>query len=282
MTEKRKSHFAKIGDEIKELERVETDRSLPVGKPIIARMDGRSFHTFTKDMPRPYHEPMSSAMMETTKWLVSNTNADVGYTQSDEITLVFLPSAVDSKNDAFFGLRVHKLTSVMAAMATSKFTVEVALRMPKKLEEYPVFDSRVFSVPDIKTAADAVLFRAMDCEKNAVSSAAHAAFGHKAILGKNTYDRMQMLKNEGYDWDNLPQFFKNGATYRRFPVMRMLTDKELERMPSEYRPDGPVLRTEVKECGLPPLSKVRNIVETLFYGAEPELRTPYRKENRNA
>lgn len=273
---RKKSFFTTIGDEIKELERVETDRVLPSGKPIIARMDGRSFHTFTKGMPRPYHAPMSSAMMETTKWIVANTNADVGYTQSDEITLVFLPSDERAKNDTFFGLRVHKLVSVMAAMATSKFMFEVAQRMPSKMEEYPAFDSRVFSVPDIKTAAHAVLFRAMDCEKNAVSSVAHAVFGHKAILGKNTFDRMTMLKDSGYDWDSMPQFFKNGATYRRFSVMRLLTENELARIPIDHHPEGPVLRTEIRECNLPPMSKVRNLIETLFYGAEPELRTPFR------
>lgn len=273
---RKKSFFATIGDEIKALERVETDRVLPSGKPIIARMDGRSFHTFTKGMPRPYNEPMSSAMMETTKWLVGNTNADVGYTQSDEITLVFLPAGERSKNDAFFGLRVHKLVSVLAALATSKFMFEVAQRMPDKMGEYPVFDSRVFVVPDIKRATYAVLFRALDCEKNAVSSAAHAVFGHKAILGKNTHERQKMLKEVGYDWDSLPQFFKNGATYTRVAIMRNLTDVELARIPEDHWPDGPVLRNEIKECDLPPLSKIRNLTETLFYGAEPELRNPIR------
>lgn len=34
------------------------------GLPLLARLDGRAFHTFTRDLRRPYEQGMSIAMIE--------------------------------------------------------------------------------------------------------------------------------------------------------------------------------------------------------------------------
>jgi len=86
-----------FGDRIKLFEGVETDQRFIPLLPIVIRLDGRSFSSYTSKMTRPFDERMVRAMVETTKALVKETNAVVGYTQSDEITLILYSDNFDSQ-----------------------------------------------------------------------------------------------------------------------------------------------------------------------------------------
>ena len=99
----------KFGDRMKMYENIEAQRAFMPGLPICVRIDGRAFHTFTRGMKRPYDEDMSNAMVETMKYLVEQTFACIGYTQSDEITLI-----LSDAKEPLFGGRISKLTSVFA------------------------------------------------------------------------------------------------------------------------------------------------------------------------
>ncbi len=48
----------------------------------------------TKGLARPFDIRISRAMVETAKFLVAETNAGIGYTQSDEISLVWMQDAL--------------------------------------------------------------------------------------------------------------------------------------------------------------------------------------------
>jgi len=89
--------------------------------PVIIRIDGKAFHTFTRGCVKPFDEKLSTAMTLTTTSLVQNTqNCVLGYTQSDEISLLL----VDYKNidtDPWFGNNVSKIESISASMATGYF-----------------------------------------------------------------------------------------------------------------------------------------------------------------
>lgn len=89
--------------------------------PVIIRIDGRAFHTFTRGFNRPFDEVLIKTMQETTKYLCENIQGCVlGYTQSDEITLVL----VDYKklnSSAWFDYEVQKMCSIAASMATIAF-----------------------------------------------------------------------------------------------------------------------------------------------------------------
>ena len=54
-------------------EGVESDRRFMSLLPVIARIDGRSFSSFTKGMERPYDERMSNLMVYCTKQLMENS-----------------------------------------------------------------------------------------------------------------------------------------------------------------------------------------------------------------
>jgi tRNA(His) 5'-end guanylyltransferase len=141
----------KLGDEMKDFEGVEAQRRFEKFKPIIARIDGRTFHTFTKGMQRPYDDDMSEAMINTTIKLVESTHATIGYTQSDEITLIW---ANQSENSAvFFDGRIQKMCSQLGALSTLYFNREVMnWDRPEYFEKMPTFDARVWQVPDLYVA----------------------------------------------------------------------------------------------------------------------------------
>jgi tRNA(His) 5'-end guanylyltransferase len=106
-----------LGDRMKAYES-DWDRRLMPLCPAIVRLDGRSFHNFTKGLNRPYHKPLSELMVATTKHLIETWNCCIAYVQSDEITLVFL---ADYKNQLPFGGRIQKLISILAADTSTFF-----------------------------------------------------------------------------------------------------------------------------------------------------------------
>ena len=102
--------------------------------PVIARLDGKGFSKFTKGLKRPYDERLSNLMIETTKYLVKETNANCGYTQSDEITLVWYTDKIDSS--IYFDGRLFKMFSDLSAMASVFFNRELGKYLPEKVTRF--------------------------------------------------------------------------------------------------------------------------------------------------
>lgn len=268
---KERSRFDALGDRMKVFEMQEAGRRLMPGLPIMVRLDGRSFSRFTRGMTRPFHEPMSRSMIETARYLVGETQASFGYTQSDEITLGYWNDA--PKSAPLFDGRVQKLTSVFAAMATAKFNQEVCKRMPEKAHLLPVFDARVFNMPNLDEMVNCVLFRALDCAKNSITMAASAHYSHKELQGKKGWEKHEMLHAKGVNWAHYPSFFKDGTFLRREVLLKEHTAEELLRIPEKHRPAGPAMRSSVQELDMPPFARVTNPKEVLFFGASPTTET---------
>lgn len=264
-----KSRFESLGDRMKRYEAMESARTFMPGLPIIARLDGISFHTFTKGMPRPFFEPVSKAMLETAKFLLTTFHPNFVYTQSDEITLGFWND--DPAHETVYRGRVQKLSSAFPGKASSRFMYETMTRMPERAHLMPAFDAHVFNVPNLDEAVEGVRFRVEDCAKNSITMAASAYYSHKELHEKNSSEKHEMLYAKGVNWADLPDFFKNGTFMRREDVLRELTPKQLARIPVNRRPTGPVLRSEVVEYSFPKWSQLRNPKEFLFYGAAPIL-----------
>ncbi len=253
-----------FGARMKAYEAAETDRRLDPHLPIYARIDGRAFSTFTRGMERPFDLRMSEAMTETTKYLVHETHAHIGYTQSDEISLVCLAESAES--DVFFSGKVQKMASVLASMAAAKFATVIP---PEWRDRLPHFDARVFQLPSKMEAANAFLWRAMDARKNAISMAAQSKFSHRQLHQKDQADMLAMLAEVGVDFEGYPASFRRGTFVRREVVTRLLTDEELERIPEKHRPTEPVTRSHMAVIDMPPFNKVMNRVEVIFDGEMP-------------
>ncbi len=260
-----------MGDRHKAFEARETMHRLMPGLPVLVRLDGRAFHTFTRGLARPYDERLSRSMIETTKYLVDQTHASVGYTQSDEISLAY-PNT-DPNNQVMFDGRVQKLCSILAAMATAKFNQQILANIPEKAHLLPLFDARVYQYPTLDLAAESFLWRETDATRNSLTMAAHAYYSHKELHKAGYAKKHEMLFAKGINWADFPDFFKKGTYVRREAVLKELSAAELARIPEKHRPTGPVMRSVLRELDMPPLARVSNAIEVLFKGQEPSVFT---------
>jgi tRNA(His) 5'-end guanylyltransferase len=251
-----------FGDRMKFFESFETGRKFLPMLPTIARLDGRGFSKFTKGMQRPFDPQMTNAMIETTRYLVKETHALIGYCQSDEITLIW--NSDEYTKSIFFDYKITKMTSVLSGIATAAFNRQIRGWQPYE-DRYPHFDARVFQVPNKIEATNALLWRTVDCQKNSVSMATRAHFSAKKMHGKNRLEMLEMLKGAGVDFDAFPQAFRNGTFLKR-----IVEEKEIPSEDTEFGPGLPfkVLRSRIAEMQWPPFSQVANRTEVLFSNAD--------------
>ena len=255
-----------LGDRMKSYESVQTSLTLDKYLSVYARLDGRGFSKFTKQMKRPFDEQMSNAMRETTEYLIKQTHAVAGYTQSDEISLVWKPVEQDTSGFFFEG-KIQKLTSVLASMCTGKFMT----LLPKDLQEkIPHFDCRILNVPDLSEAANMIVWRESDARKNAVSMLARSYFSHKELQGKSTKQMLFMLQKKNVSIQDYPSAFRNGTFLRRDTVLKTLTEEEKSQIPSHAIIEGPVKRTVLNAVKISPFFLVKNKVDVIFNNKEPE------------
>jgi len=265
-----------LGNRMKAYESQSTFQKLSHLTPIVARLDGRSFHTFTAGLKRPYDEGLSNLMAATTKYLVQATNANLGYTQSDEISLIWVNQEEKVEREIFFDGKVFKMQSLLAAMCSVYFNKHLAKHLPEKAAQIvndPMFDCRVFSVPTLTEATNYLYWREKDATKNSISMAAQSVYSHNALHGKNSSDKQEMLYAKGINWNNYPDFFKKGTYFYKRSVSRPYSIEELDKLPAKHlarnNPELVILRQEVVPLVMPPLSRIGNRVDVLFKGQEP-------------
>jgi tRNA(His) guanylyltransferase len=261
-----------FGNRMKAYEAAETERYFMPLLPVYARLDGRCFSAFTDGMECPFDLRITNAMIETTKYLVEETQARIGYTQSDEISLVWQQDRYDA--ELFFNGKIHKLCSVLAGLASVKF-YSVCMRDTFLAERatrlLPVFDCRVFQLPNQTEAANAFLWREKDATKNAISMAARTFYSHHQLHGKSSAEMQEMIFQKGQNFNDYPTFFKRGTFVRRITRQQTLTAEELANIPEKHRPAPGTLvtRSSVVELEMPIFTKVLNREEVIFEEAEP-------------
>ena len=265
-----------FGTRMKKYEGMEAYRQVLPLIPVMARLDGRSFHTFCRGLAKPYDQRLSRIMKEVTSFLVAETNALMGYTQSDEITLVW--HTTEPRSELLFDGRIQKMTSVLAAMATAKFNAIMPILIPEKAGDLPILDCRVWNVPNMTEAANVFLWREQDATRNSVQSAGQAAFSHSVMQGLHSNEVQQLLLMEAdINWNDYPAYFKRGTFIQKRRVLMPYSREELERLPPMHdarkNPDLKVERWNLVELDMPPFGRVANRVEVIFAGADPILKT---------
>ena len=264
-----------LDERCKGFELAEAGRRAMRGLPLLARLDGRAFHTFTRGLPRPFDPGLSRAMIETARYLVQEMLALVAYTQSDEITLAWYEPVRSASAYAFDG-RFQKLASVLAGMASARFGKLIGELVPSKASETPHFDCRVWQVPTLAEATEVFVWREDDATKNSITMAALTCYSDRQIEGKSSAEKQEMLFQKGINWNEYPAFFKRGTYIQRKAIARMLTDEERARIPEAHRPPPEALveRTHIAELELPPIRRIANAAAVLFEGAAPVAAAP--------
>jgi tRNA(His) 5'-end guanylyltransferase len=191
---------------------------------------------------------MIKMMQLTALHLMEETNADVAYTQSDEISLVFLPK---ENADGFFGSRTQKLCSIIAAQCSVYFNSLIPSILPEKLGKLPVFDCRAWNVPNEMEAANTILWRRLDASKNSIQMVAQSMFSHASLQGlvwKELDEKLQ--KEKGVNIRSYPTAFRHGTLYHKIQIERKLTEQELQDLPEKHsarmNPDLIVKRSKIE------------------------------------
>jgi tRNA(His) 5'-end guanylyltransferase len=236
-----------LGDRLKQYE----DHSrLTPAQPVIIRIDGKSFHTYTRNFERPWDPRIVTAMQTTTRFLIQETGARIGYTQSDEITLIL--HTTKPKSQLFFDRKTQKIVSVAAAMASVHFNRTIAGLCPGNLPD-AYFDARAFTVPNEAEASNTLLWRELDAIRNSVSMLAHHHLGHRATGKKSVPHMLAMLAEVGVDWESCPRAFTHGTHYLRTETNLPLTPERLQQIPEQHRPPAgtSVRRTVIEPVTMP-------------------------------
>lgn len=260
-----------LGDRMKMYENAEAGRRLMPLLPILARIDGRAFHSFTRGMKRPYDEVYRTCMTDTTIELVKRTGALMGYTQSDEITLVWYQRSPQSQ--IWFDGRVMKMTSQLAAQATLIFYRLICQRMPEYAGREPSFDARVWNVPNKTEAANVFLWREWDATKNSLSMAVATHFSHKSLQSKNSKEKHDLLFSKGINWNDYPVYFKRGTYVQRRTVSKPFSFEEIKKLPLKHAarkdPNLVIERGVCEVIDMPIFNTVRNREDVIFNGSNP-------------
>lgn len=251
-----------------------TPQLIPSLMPLVVRLDGRSFSKFTKGMDRPFDGNFHAAMVDLTKYLVDQTNAKVGYTQSDEISLLY--ANTDYKSDHIFGGRKQKIESVLAGLAASFFVLQAQKYWPEKLEGdrrmLPHLDARAIALPNVTEAYNCILWRERDATKNSIQMLGQANFSHEQLKKKSGNDVQHMLITEkGVNWNDLAAWQKRGTYVQRRSVERILSDAEYLNIPEKHRPvSNVVVRSKLIELDMPPLTRCPNAIAVFCHQQDPQ------------
>lgn len=222
-----------ISEKIKACE-AEFDQKLHPGMPFIVRLDGCTFRNYTSGMTRPFDPRLTLSMMSTMNDLVENTGAIFGFTQSDEISLVFRPDPI--LNNYPYNGRVSKIQSVYAGMASTKFNHYMRSLpwddTPERVKERVMsssawFDARCFSVPDHTTAMEAIFWRhKYDCRRNAIHTVAISQFDPKSLHGMSLSQLIELLEDEKHIriFSDIPKTFLYGIFAKKMPVSVSFTN----------------------------------------------------------
>lgn len=246
-----------LGDRMKGYENVNRNY-LTRRVPVIIRIDGKAFHTFTRGFKKPFDEILVKSMQDTMKYLCENIQGCVlGYTQSDEITLVLIDyKRLDSC--AWFDYNIQKMASIAASMATMAFNkfFKVAIDeyftsnklvtvltkadldynneltryysvLDKAINKGAMFDARCFNIPK-DDVCNCILWRQNDATRNSIEMVGHANFSQNQLHKKSCNEIQDMLMlQKGINWNDFPTTLKRGSCCIREQYKTIGKDNEL-------------------------------------------------------
>ncbi len=191
--------------------------------PVIIRVDGRAFHTFTKGFQKPFDDVLMRVMQDTMKYLCENIQGCVfGYTQFNEITLI-LTDYKKLNSEAWFDYEVQKMCSIVASMATMAFNRWIyegsSTDEDKRLNDVyynamckgAMFDARAFNLPK-EEVTNNIYWRQLEARRNSIQMVGQENFSHRELLNK-TCDQIQdmLMTQRGINWNDMGTSYKRGS-----------------------------------------------------------------------
>ncbi|MBN1763701.1 MAG: hypothetical protein JW860_00440 [Sedimentisphaerales bacterium] len=182
------------------------------GVYIVARLDGRNFRRLTREVhsfEAPYDSRFRDMMAETVEHLMGcGFNIIYGYTQSDEISLLF------SRNDDTFNRKLRKLNSILAGEASAKFTL--------LLNDMAGFDCRISQLPGTSDVVDYFRWRNEDASRNALNGHCYWSLRKQGrskrqatseLSGMSVARKNELLYQKSINYNELPNWQKRGMGF---------------------------------------------------------------------
>jgi tRNA(His) 5'-end guanylyltransferase len=256
----------KLGDWCKWLEKnFSPDIMIPT-LPVIIRLDGNNFSSWTKGLVKPFDERLTDLMVETVKFLVKETNAVIGYTQSDEITLILYSNS--RKSSIYNDGKKQNILSKLTGKCVQFFNENREKYLPGHTKP-AIFDCRIYQVPTLDDGCAQLLWRENDATKNSISMLAQSLFPHDKLLGINGNQKQDMMMLEkGVNWNDLPVKFKRGTYVKRVRTSKPFTQEEIDTLPKNHNarknPDLLIERNIISVVDLPIFSHITNRAGFVF------------------
>ena len=256
----------KLGDYCKWLEKNFSNEIMIPTLPVIIRLDGNNFSSWTKGLEKPFDERLIKLMIDTTKFLVEETNAVVGYTQSDEITLI-LYSPIRSSQIYHDGKK-QKIVSKLTAKCVNYFNERRKELLPNH-NKTAVFDCRIYQTPSIKDAVAQLIWRKNDAVRNSILSLSQKYYSHKEMMNIKTNELIHKLKKDfNVDWNDLPDYKKRGSYIKKYVKESNFTEEEISKLPPQhdYFKKGVVIkqRNVISEINIPFSCETDEMLKLLF------------------
>ena len=186
------------------------DQCVLPGIFMVARIDGRSFTRLTKEIHKfesPFDPRMRDYMVATTEHLMDcGFKVAYGYTQSDEISLLF-----HLAEDAFCR-KTRKYNSILAGEASAKFSL--------LLGDVACFDCRIIELPGVDLVCDYFRWRNEDAHRNALNGHCYWALRKEGkgvreatnlLSGMSVSSKNELLFQHGTNFNELPNWQKRGV-----------------------------------------------------------------------
>ena len=203
-----------LGDRMKVYEHV-NQRSLSPRTPIVLRLDGKAFHSYTAGIADPFDSRLNTAMSYTMQKLCENIQGAVlGYSQSDEISILLKDwQSIDT--DTWFGGKQNKMESVSASMCTAYFNESIMKEFPEHYTKkgMALFDCRAFTLPQHEVT-NYFIWRQQDMERNSVQMLSRKHFSHNELFKKSVVNMHDMLHDIGVNWNDLETWKKRGKCWK--------------------------------------------------------------------
>lgn len=259
-------NYETLGDWCKWLEKNFSNEIMIPKLPVIIRLDGNNFHNWTLGLNKPFDDRLNQLMVETTKYLVQETGAVIGYTQSDEITLILYSD--DNKTFIYHDGKKQKILSKLTAKCVNFFNEKRKELLPDH-NKIAVFDCRIYQTPTLYDACNQLLWRENDATKNSIYLLARSVFSHKSLQNLNGPQLQDKLMLEAsVNWNDLPSKYKRGVYVKRFKTNKPFTKDELKSLPPKHQahnnPDLVVERNIIEVVELPIFNTIDNKIEVVF------------------
>lgn len=263
--------FKTLGDWQKWLEKNFSPEIMIPTLPVVIRLDGNNFSSWSKKLTKPFDSNLTDLMVDLTKFLVNETNAVIGFHQSDEITLILYSD--DRKSSIYNDGKKQKILSKLTGKAVQYFNEKRPLYLPTH-NKVANFDCRIYQTPTLHDACMSLQWREHDATRNSIQMLGRSVYSDEEIFKLNTSQiQHKLMLEKNINWNDLDARFKRGTYVRRVKTSKPFTELELKTLPPNHNAhknaNMVIERNIISVVDMPIFSTVVNKIRVVFDGEEP-------------